>query len=73
MGITATPDPEHERALSGAGASACERAIDAASDPPGMATFLDDPRARSMARRGACLCWLEPCCLSVEPAAEAWP
>ena len=73
MNLTAGPDSELERAMSGAGALACERAIDATSERPGLATFLDPPRSRSRIRRAACSCCLEPCCLSVEPAAEAWP
>jgi hypothetical protein len=73
MGNTAEPVPELERARSGAGALACEREIDAASDVPGTARFLDDPRPQSMLRRATSSCWREPCCLSVEPAAEAWP
>ena len=73
MVLTAEPDPEFERALSGAGALACEREIDGSSEPPGTATFLGDPRPRSMVRRAASVGWLEPCCLSVEPVAEAWP
>lgn len=73
MSITAGSDAELERAMSGAGAPACERTIDATSEPPGMATFLDDPWPRSFRRRAASRSWLEPCCLSVEPVAEAWP
>jgi len=73
MGITVGSEPHFERATSGAGALACERAIDATSEPPGTATFFDDPRSRSIRRRDAPRSWLEPCCLSVEPVAEAWP